>query len=109
MGEALYSRVAQNFRACAEARQFVGLTIPEIARECLRRAGVTVQSLGASEIITRALHTTSDFALVLGDVLHKSLREAYTVAPSGIRRLARETTAVDFRKKSGIMLDSSGM
>jgi hypothetical protein len=109
MSEALYTRIAPNFRASAEARQFMGLTIPEMARECLRRAGHTIQSLGAAEIITRALHTTSDFALVLGDVLHKSLRDAYTVAPSGIRRLARETTAVDFRKKSRIMLDSSGL
>ena len=37
------------------------------------------------------------------------MRESYTAAPSGIRALARQTTAADFRKKSRLMLDSSGL
>ena len=60
-------------------------------------------------MIERALHTTSDFALILGDSVNRTLRESYGAAPSGIRQLARQTTAADFRAKSRLMLDSSGM
>jgi hypothetical protein len=108
MGEALYTRIAPSFRASPQAQQYIGLTIPELARECLNRAGVTALGLGADSLITRALHTTSDFALILGDTVNRTLRDAYQAAPSGIRQLARQTTAADFRKKSRLMLDASG-
>jgi hypothetical protein len=109
MAESLMVRVSPSFRPSGEARQFVGLSIPDLARELLRRAGYNTTAMSADAIITRALHTTSDFPNVLADFLGRTLREAYALAPSGIRQLARETTAADFRKKSRIMLDSSGM
>jgi hypothetical protein len=108
-GEALYLRVNPAFRASPQARQFIGLTIPEIARECLHRAAVTTHGQGADSVITRALHTTSDFPQILADTVNRTLRDSYAAAPSGIRRLARETTAADFRAKSRLMLDSSGL
>ena len=108
-GEALYVRVAPAHRPSGTARQFVGFTIPDLARESLRRAGIATTGMGGDTLITRALHTTSDFPNILADVVNRTLREAYQIAPSGIRQLARETTAADFRKKSRIMLDSTGM
>ena len=108
-GEALYVRVAPAHTPSGAARQFIGMTIPDVARECLRRAGINITALGAPALIERALHTTSDFALILGDTVNRTLRESYSAAPSGIRQLARQTTAADFRAKSRLMLDSSGM
>jgi hypothetical protein len=108
-GEALYSRVNPGFRASPQARQFMGLTIPEIARDVLHRAGITTHGLGADSVITRALNTTSDFPLILADTVNRTLRDSYAAAPSGVRRLGRETTAADFRKKSRLMLDSTGL
>ena len=108
-GEALYVRVAPAHTPSGPARQFIGMTIPDVARECLRRAGINITALGAPALIERALHTTSDFALILGDTVNRTLRESYQAAPSGIRQLARQTTAADFRAKSRLMLDSSGM
>jgi hypothetical protein len=107
-GEALYTRVAPSFRASPQARQFIGLTIPEVARDCLNRSGGNTMGLGADSLITRALHTTSDFALILGDLVERTLRDAYTASPSGIRQLARQTTAADFRARLRLMLDVSG-
>ena len=98
-GEALFARVSPSHTPSGQARQFVGMTIPDIARECLRRAGVNLTALGAPALIERALHTTSDFALILGDSVNRTLRESYGAAPSGIRQLARQTTAADFRAK----------
>lgn len=108
MGEALYTRIAPNSNPTGEAREFIGLSIPELAREVLRRQGISTTGMGAEGLVTRALHTTSDFALILADTVGRTLRAAYQAAPSGVRQLARETTAADFRKKSRLQLDASG-
>ncbi|WP_454619346.1 prohead protease/major capsid protein fusion protein [Bradyrhizobium cenepequi] len=107
-GEALYARVAPQTNPSEPARQFIGLTIPEIAREVLRRQGVATTAMGTSALIERALNTTSDFPLILADTIGRTMRVAYAAAPSGIRQLARESTAADFRKKSRLQLDASG-
>lgn len=109
MGEALYLRVDPAFQPSEPARAFVGLTMPEIAREVLKRSGAITTGLSADTVITRALHTTSDFAHILGDTIGRTLRTSYKAAPSGIRGLGRQTTVSDFRKKSRIMLDSTGV
>ncbi len=102
-------RVAPSAQPSAPARHYVGMTIPELARECLRRSGVSLLSTGPAELVTRALHTTSDFALILADTVGRTLRESYRAAPSGVRALARQTTAADFRTKHRLMLDSTGL
>ena len=107
-GEALYVRIDPSFQPSAPARQYIGLTIPDLARECLRRMGTSVSGLGGPELVTRALHTTSDFSLLLADVINKTVRASYTAASSGVRSLARQTTANDFRLKHRLMLDTSG-
>lgn len=72
------------------------------ARDCLRRSGVSTTGLTADTVITRALHTTSDFPLILGDAVGRELRRAYQAAPSGVRQVARQTTARDFRAKRAL-------
>ena len=108
-GEALHHRVAPGSTPSGEARQFIGMRIPDLARECLTRRGETVMGLSAPELVTRALHTTSDFPLILADTVGRTLRASYTAAPSGVRALARQTTAQDFRTKHRLMLDSTGL
>jgi hypothetical protein len=108
-GEALHYRVQPSSQPSGQARQFIGMRIPDLARECLRRHGENITGLGGPELVTRALHTTSDFPLILADTVGRTLRESYRAAPSGIRSLARQTTAADFRLKHRLMLDSSGV
>lgn len=108
-GEALYTRTNPAAQPSGAARQFVGLTIPDLARECLRRAGAGIVGMSAPTLVTRALHSTSDFPLILADTVGRTLRESYRAAPSGIRQLARQTTAADFRAKHRLMLDSTGV
>jgi hypothetical protein len=111
IGEALYCRVDPAHQPSEAARSFVGLSIPELARGELRRSGISTTGLSADGVITRALglHTTSDFALALADTVGRTLRATYMAAPSGVRQLARQTTAADFRARSRIMIDSSGL
>ncbi|WP_456762889.1 phage major capsid protein [Bradyrhizobium sp. USDA 4011] len=106
--EALYLRIAPNSTPSPQARQYVGMSCADVARECLHRAGISTLGMAAPSLVTRALQTTSDYPALLANLMNKSLRDAYQVAPSGIRRIARETTAPDFRAKSRIQLDHSG-
>ncbi len=78
--------------------------MPEIGRDILRRAGVSASGMSASTIVTRALQTTSDFSLILGDTVGRTLRTAYSAVPGGVQMLARRTTARDFRAKHRIQL-----
>ncbi|MFZ2159327.1 MAG: prohead protease/major capsid protein fusion protein [Bradyrhizobium sp.] len=106
--EALYVRIAPNFAPMPQARQFVGMSCADMARECLRRNGISTQGMTAPSLVTRALQTTSDYPALLANLMNKSLRDAYTIAPGGIRRIAKETTANDFRSKSRIQIDHTG-
>jgi hypothetical protein len=106
--EALYTRILPSFQPSPQARQFVGMSTIDLARECLHRAGVVTTGLSAPTLVTRALQSSSDYPLLLANTMNKSLRDAYQVAPGGIRRIARESTANDFRAKSRIQFDSSG-
>ena len=64
--------------------------------------------MSPDQLITRAM-TTGDFSLILADTVGRTLRQPLAAAPAGVRQLARETTAADFRKKRRLMLDSSGV
>jgi phage major head subunit gpT-like protein len=64
--------------------------------------------MAAPTLITRAMQSTSDYPALLANLMNKSLRDAYQVAESGIRKIAKETTANDFRAKSRIQVDHSG-
>lgn len=109
-GEALYTRADPSHQPSGAARQYVGLTIPDLAREVLRRNGVSTLGMGAAALIERAgMLTTSDFPQILANTVGRTLRAAYQRPTSGIQRLARQTTMADFRAKSRLMLDGSGI
>lgn len=101
-GEALFARTNPAHEISAPARQYAGMTLPDLARDCLTRAGVSTSAMSVDTLTTRALHTNSDFSLILGDATGRELRRAYAAAPSGVRQLARQTTARDFRAKRAL-------
>lgn len=101
-GEALYARSHPDHELSAEARTYAAMSTVDLARDCLTRSGMSYAGMTADTVITRALHTTSDYALILGDTVGRELRQAYQAAPSGVRMLARQTTARDFRAKRAL-------
>jgi hypothetical protein len=104
MGEALYARINPQHQLSEPARRYAYATCAEMARELLTLRGHSVTGLSPATIITRALHTTSDFPLIVGDTIGRTLRAAYQASPAGVRRLGRQTTARDFRTVNKIML-----
>lgn len=104
MGEALYARINPSHQLSEPARRYAYATCADMAKEILTLRGASVMGLSPATLITRALHTTSDFGIILGDTVGRALRAAYQAAPSGIRLLGRQTTARDFRAVNKIML-----
>jgi len=104
MGEALYSRINPRHELSDPARRYAYSTPVDMAKELLTLRGESTMALSPASLVTRALHTTSDFPIILGDTVGRVLRDAYQAAPSGIRRLGRQTTARDFRAVNKIML-----
>lgn len=103
-GEALFARANPSHQLSEPARRFYGQSMVDIAQDSLQRAGGQTTGLSKGEIVTRALHTTSDFSLILGDAVGRTLRQAYQAAPSGLKMVARQTTAPDFRSKHRVQL-----
>jgi phage head maturation protease len=104
MGEALYARINPRHELSEPARRYAYSTPVDMAKELLTLRGESTMALSPASLVTRALHTTSDFPIILGDTVGRVLRDAYQAAPSGIRRLGRQTTARDFRTVNKIML-----
>ncbi|RDW14104.1 prohead protease/major capsid protein fusion protein [Paracoccus thiocyanatus] len=86
------------------ARPFMNLGLHDLARDVLVRAGQSVATLGREEMLTRAMHTTSDFAELLTGSGNRVLANAYQQAQSPLKQLARQRTAADFRPLSTLKL-----
>ena len=100
MADALMVRINSSHKPQDSAREFVGLSLPELARRSLEAAGVSTRSMAPGEVVSRALHTTSDYSEVISTVGQTVLGAAYTAVPSGVKALARQTTARDFKLKT---------
>lgn len=111
MGEAIACRANPALTPSEPARRFVGLSLPELAREHLAWAGVETRGLSRGQVVSQAfavrsggLHTTSDFALVLSSAVGRVLRPAYEATPSGLKPIARRLQLEDFRARTMIAM-----
>lgn len=86
------------------ARPFMALGLHDLARDALTRSGQSIGTMGAEEVLTRAMHGTSDFAELLTGAGNRVLANAYQAAQSPLKTLARQRTASDFRALSVLKL-----
>ncbi|KFI28163.1 prohead protease/major capsid protein fusion protein [Paenirhodobacter enshiensis] len=109
-GEALFARSHPEHQLSPEARQFAHMSVTDMARASLERAGLSTRGLSNDTILTRALgmHTTGDFSAILDNTANREVRRGYEAAPSGVRQLARQSTARDFRAKSSVAMGDFG-
>ena len=108
MAEALACR-ATGAEPSEGARAYVNLSLSDMARLSLQRSGATgVATLGREELLSRAMHATSDFPNLLTSTGNRILMPAYQAAESPLKRLARQRTADDFRPMSLIKLGEFG-
>ena len=98
-------------------KEYAGLTLVDIARECLDAAGVKTRGMSRSDIARVALQgrfgaeeyfagmqTTSDFPNILANVANKTLRQAYEAAPRTFVPFCRQVSASDFKPINRVQL-----
>jgi len=84
-------------------RDFVGMSLVEIARACLERTGERARGMGKMEMVGRAITVGgSDLPNVVANVANKSLRDAYTGAPRTFTAWCRRATLPDFKPASRV-------
>jgi hypothetical protein len=100
-----------------KGRAYAGMTLLELARECLTAAGVNIRGMSRLDIATAALlgrttsgeflggmATTSDFPNILANVANKTLRQAYEAAPRTFTPFCRQVSASDFKPVNRVQL-----
>lgn len=95
---------SKKYKLEGNAREFVGMSLRELAKETLEKRGIKTRGLSVSEIATRAFHTTSDFPEILANVANKSLRDGYEEAPATYAPIVREVEVADFKQISRTQL-----
>jgi hypothetical protein len=103
-GEAIFARMHPDHTLSDAARPWAHMRLPDLARDCLRRAGVSgYATMSDAAAVTRA-HSTSDFPLILADAANREVRRGYDAAPAGLLQVAQRRTIRDFRPKRSVIL-----
>lgn len=109
MQNALLHRCDPKIKLEDAGREFRGMRLVDMAREFVEMSGGNARGMTPQELARAALgcdrqavraagmHSTSDFPLLLGSTVNRTLRDAYTNAPQTWRPLGRQTTVPDFR------------
>lgn len=98
----------ENVRA---ANDFKGMNLLRLAEESLIRSGISTNGLSAREIakgalggMIRGLHHTTDFPLLLGDTINRTLLAQYMLQTRTFLTWCRRATMSDFRAVTRVRL-----
>lgn len=86
-----------------KAKDMRHATLLDMASISLRSQGIIINagSISRDELVKRAM-STSDYPLLLGNTINRSLRAAYEVATPEWRKFARKQSASDFKAMSSV-------
>lgn len=113
-GAEVVTRAEKTDVAAIDPGEFRGLTLLDLAKECLVRAGVTVRGLDKTRIIAEAFtrrditQSTSDFAVLLENTMHKVLQASYAMTPDTWSKWCARGTVSDFRAHNRYRMGSFG-
>lgn len=113
----LHRAAPQKHKLTEEAKQFRGLSMLDLARESIEMAGGNTRGMDRNIIARMALnvtsfsqqraagmHSTSDFPLILGNTINRSLRAAYESIEQTWLPLGRQANFADFRERTSVAL-----
>lgn len=84
--------------AIQPSHQFRGYSLLDIAKYSLERAGIDYKGLDKMDIVGRAFtSSTSDFPIILENVMHKMLLSSYNTVADTWSKWCRRGTVSDFR------------
>ncbi|KFE34896.1 prohead protease/major capsid protein fusion protein [Thioclava atlantica] len=91
------------------SREFVNMSLRDMAADALTRAGESTRGLSADELFQRAAaHGTSDFPLLVSNAMGKVALDSYRAAESPLKALARQRTLPNFKESTSIRLGEMG-
>jgi phage head maturation protease len=105
--DALHSRLT-GAKPTDQARPYMAESLRDMARAAVEASGQSTRGMDADTLFRAAIHGTSDFPNLLNATGNRVLMDAYQVAASPIRMLARQTTLADFRPASKLKLSDVG-
>lgn len=106
ISEALLNRAFPENKACEitdRAREWRGFSLRELAREFLSSSGISVRGASPIDIAQRALGT-SDFPLILANVVNKSLQIGYATEVRTFLPFCTQRNATDFKTMYSMQL-----
>lgn len=80
-----------------QAREYVASSLLDMSKESLKRNGINIAGMSKSELAGRAMHSTSDFPLLLSNIARKSLASAYAEEQQTFRPIVRQRNLPDFK------------
>ncbi|PZO86944.1 MAG: hypothetical protein DI623_15650, partial [Sphingomonas sanxanigenens] len=89
-----------------QGRQFMGVSMAGICRALLDQQGVDTRRMSDTQVIERGMHTTSDFPILLQSAGERYLVTEFEQAASGVKRVARQRQAPDFRSIHNIKMSN---
>lgn len=105
--EALHCRVT-GAKPSDAAKPYMAESLRDMARAAVEAAGTSTRGMDTDQLFRSAMHGTSDFPALLTSTGNRVLMDAYQVAQSPIRTIARQTTLADFRPASRLKLSDVG-
>jgi hypothetical protein len=108
MAGAILHRMDPKAKLDDGAREFRHMSLTRMAEESLIARNIRTRGLAPREIVERAMHSSSDFPLILANVANKRLRSAYEAAPTTYQLWARRAmNAPDFKTISVLQLGAA--
>jgi hypothetical protein len=80
-----------------QAREYLASSLLDMGKEVLKRHGVSITGMSKSELAGRAMHSTSDFPILLSNIARKTLMSAYAEEQQTFRPLVRQRNLPDFK------------
>jgi ATP-dependent protease ClpP protease subunit len=101
MAQALGARAGVPDAKADGANPYRGMPMSAMARACAEAAGVNVRGMDSLQIVQAAVTTTSsDFPLLLGNVVRRSVMQGYEAAEEIFPLITQAVSVPDFRKSS---------
>lgn len=89
------------------SRQYRSISLLDVAKESLTRAGIDYSGLDKMALVARAItSSTSDFPVLLQGVIHKTLLANYQIAADSWRKFCFVGSVSDFREHKRLRMGS---
>lgn len=101
----LHRANSKKYTLSEKSNQFRYYKMLDVAAECLRNAGTSefdLKRMNPSDLADRAFHSTSDFPLILENIVNKSLRDGYELAPRTFTPFVTQRPVADFKTVSSV-------